>query len=45
MTSSTQSMKQKLRQLPSLKAPLPDVDFTIFPATPHEAFANWFDDA
>lgn len=45
MANSTQSMKQKLRQLASLKEPLPDMDFTIFPATPHEAFVNWFDDA
>jgi pyridoxamine 5'-phosphate oxidase len=39
------SMKEKLRQIPSLKPPLPDVDFSIFPPTPHEAFALWLDDA
>lgn len=46
-TSITQpiSMKERLRQIPSLRAPLPDVDFSIFPPTPHEAFALWLDDA
>jgi len=38
-------MKDRLRLIPSLKAPLPDIDLSIFPATPHEAFAFWLDDA
>lgn len=38
-------MKERFRQIPSLKPPLPDVDFASFPSTPHEAFALWLEDA
>lgn len=39
------SMKERLRQIASLRPPLPDVDFSTFPPTPHDAFALWLDDA
>lgn len=38
-------IKEKLRQIPSLKAPLPDLDLSEMPATPHEAFAHWLEGA
>ncbi|MGK6317168.1 pyridoxal 5'-phosphate synthase [Neorhizobium sp. DT-125] len=38
-------MKDKLRRIPSLKAPLPDMDLEAFPATPQEAFTIWLDEA
>lgn len=38
-------MKNTLRKVPSLKGPLPTVDFTTFPETPHEAFESWFREA
>jgi len=44
-TSTRLSLKDKLRQIPSLKAPLPDTDLSALPATPHEAFALWLEDA
>lgn len=44
-TSDTLSIKEKLRQIPSLKGPLPDLDLTAMPATPQEAFALWLDSA
>ncbi len=39
------TVKQKLRQIASLKGPLPDLDLSCIPATPHEAFALWLDSA
>jgi len=39
------SIKEKLRQLPSLKAPLPEFDMSAMPATPHEAFGLWLESA
>ena len=39
------SMKDKLRQIPSLKGPLPHMDVEGFPDTPHAAFTLWLDDA
>ncbi|TFF34363.1 pyridoxal 5'-phosphate synthase [Pseudomonas sp. RIT623] len=38
-------IKEMLRQIPSLKAPLPDLDLSAMPATPQEAFALWLDAA
>jgi pyridoxine/pyridoxamine 5'-phosphate oxidase len=38
-------MKDKLRLIPSLKGPFRQTDFDAFPATPHEAFASWLDEA
>ena len=38
-------IKEMLRQIPSLKAPLPDLDLSTMPATPQEAFALWLDAA
>lgn len=38
-------LKDNLRGVPSLESPLPDVNFALFPRTPQEAFAVWFDDA
>ncbi|MFK3779643.1 pyridoxal 5'-phosphate synthase [Agrobacterium sp. NPDC089420] len=42
---STLPMKDRLRQIPSLKAPLPDCDPLALPDTPQDAFALWLDDA
>ncbi|MDO3444881.1 pyridoxal 5'-phosphate synthase [Agrobacterium sp. V1] len=39
------SMKDRLRQIPSLKAPLPECDPLALPDTPQDAFALWLDDA
>ena len=39
------SIKDKLRQIPSLKAPLPEIDVAAMPATPELAFALWLDEA
>lgn len=39
------SIKEKLRQIPSLEGPLPFFDFATLPSTPHEAFTLWLDDA
>ncbi|QDQ86914.1 pyridoxamine 5'-phosphate oxidase [Alcaligenaceae bacterium SJ-26] len=44
-TADVLPIKEKLRQIPSLKAPLPDLDLSAMPATPHEAFALWLDSA
>lgn len=44
-TVGTLPIKEKLRQIPSLKAPLPDLDLATMPATPHEAFVRWLDSA
>ena len=38
-------IRDRLRQIPSLKAPLPDCDPLALPATPQEAFILWLDDA
>jgi pyridoxamine 5'-phosphate oxidase len=38
-------LKETLRQIPSLKAPLPALDLSSMPATPHEAFALWLESA
>ncbi|ROL62583.1 pyridoxamine 5'-phosphate oxidase [Pseudomonas protegens] len=38
-------IKEKLRQIPSLTAPLPDLDLSAMPATPHAAFALWLEGA
>ena len=38
-------IKDKLRQIPSLKAPLPEIDVAAMPATPELAFALWLDEA
>lgn len=40
-----QKTKDMLRGVASLKGPLPIIDFTMFPDTPHEAFEMWFRDA
>lgn len=45
MTGETIGVKERLRQLPSLKAPLPDMDFGTFPETPQEAFGRWLEEA
>jgi pyridoxamine 5'-phosphate oxidase len=39
------SMKDRLRQIPSLKGPLPHMDLERFPDTPHAAFTMWLEDA
>lgn len=39
------SIKDTLRQIPSLKAPLPDLDLADMPATPEEAFVLWLKEA
>lgn len=44
-TKDTLPIKERLRQIPSLKAPLPDIDLSSMPATPHEAFALWLESA
>lgn len=41
----TLSMKDRLRQIPSLKAPLPECDPLALPDTPQDAFTLWLDDA
>ncbi len=45
MTSENTDLKEKLRQIPSLKAPLPDMNLEMFPDTPHQAFSLWLDEA
>lgn len=40
-----QSMKDILRQIPSLRGPLPVNNFTTLPERPHEAFKIWLEDA
>lgn len=42
---SKRSMKEILREIPSLKGPLPDEDLTALPENPHEAFELWLVDA
>ncbi|MCX5473328.1 pyridoxal 5'-phosphate synthase [Alcaligenes sp. A-TC2] len=39
------SIKDTLRQIPSLKAPLPELDLADMPATPEQAFALWLNEA
>lgn len=43
--STATPMKDRLRKIPSLEAPLPDTEFSAFPATPHAAFALWLEEA
>ncbi|WP_142781641.1 pyridoxal 5'-phosphate synthase [Agrobacterium sp. T29] len=45
MTTAMADLKDELRRIPSLKAPLPDMDFSAFPQTPHQAFAIWLQEA
>lgn len=45
VTSETTNLKDRLRRIPSLKAPLPEMDLETFQATPQEAFAIWLDEA
>lgn len=45
MNSRMANIKEKLRQIPSLEAPLPDFDYDMFPKTPHEGFAVWLEEA
>lgn len=45
LIDETATLKDKLRRIPSLKAPLPEMDFGAFADTPQRAFAVWLDEA
>lgn len=45
MNSRRANIKETLRQIPSLKAPLPNFDYDMFPQTPHEGFVVWLEEA
>ncbi len=42
---SKQPIKEVLRKIPSLKAPLPDVDLTALPDCPQDTFGLWLAEA
>ncbi|MDR2298652.1 MAG: pyridoxal 5'-phosphate synthase [Comamonas sp.] len=42
---SIDSLKNRLRSLPSLKGPFNELDMDQFPDTPQKAFQRWLDDA
>ncbi len=44
-TPITWSLKDRLRQIPSLQPPLPDMDLDAMPTMPHKAFALWLEGA
>lgn len=45
MISAIADLKDMLRSIPSLKAPLPDIDLEAFPQTRHQGFAIWLEEA